>query len=114
MSSTSQLKPNMVSPKNYKYEDSTLIFDKTEPDHHRFKNHTYQSALVLHANQSLDKLQSNITEINPVRDHEFRANKILIQQKKQIDNLKKKVQNITNFKVNNVEKTSDLEKLFMD
>lgn len=104
----------MIAPRDYKFEDSTIIFDKTQPEMHRFKDNTYQGALVLRTNQSSDQLPTNLTEINPSNEHGFRANKILVQQRRQIENLKKRLRNITQYKVTNVEKTSDLEKLFMD
>lgn len=74
----------MISPKESRYDDTTLIFNKTQTDNYKTgRDRTLQNALVLHQNQSSEQLNINITEDQEMASkiHEIRVNKVIMNQK---------------------------------
>ena len=126
LSSHSQIRPSLLSPREFKYEDSTMIFDKTQLD--KNMNSLNLGSLVLkhdHSNEQLTTLNRHLVSNSSnvdfstidakefLKQHEYRSNKVILLLKRQIEHLKRKIRDLTQIKVNNVQKESELEKIFL-
>lgn len=114
MSSTSHIRPSLLSPKDHKYDDTTMIFDKTQSEY-RNKDSMMQGTLMLRNTQSNDQSLAQFTEANEfIKQIEHRSSKVILQQKRQIEHLKKKLNGLTGIKVKTISQSSELERIFMD
>lgn len=70
----------MVYPRDYKFEETTLIFDKTQLDHRNKETVTHGALIPYTNNQSTsDNLMTNLTEMNDaMKMHEIRSTKVSI------------------------------------
>jgi len=76
---------------------------------------SYQGVIGLKPNSSSDNFHVSNTEEKELvlKNQDFRINKVILNQKRQIEILKKKLRSITQLKVYNIEKKTELEKLFL-
>lgn len=97
-----------------KYDDHTMIFNKTQTEIYQPRNNkTSQAALVLKDTLSSENMQTIDHQDMGSKTQDFRVNKIISSQKRQIEYLKRKLKSVTQLKVSNVQHSSELEKLFM-
>jgi hypothetical protein len=68
----------MISPREYKYEETTLIFDKTQPEHRNKESIAHGALIPYAANQSTsDNFMTNMSEMNDVmKVNELRSKKV--------------------------------------